>query len=102
VELSWMGEQRTEGFFDLTNYADFSSAEFQRSSRWQAVVPLGNRGDLVGSYEQVRSASGPLKQQFGFTQQFWYSPNLRVSLNADHDRVSGDYAVGIQFSVPIP
>ncbi len=102
LELSWLGEQRSEGFSDLSNYADFGSAPFQRSSRWQAVVPLGSWGDLVGSYERVGSATGPLKQQFGFSQQFWYSPNLRVSLNADHDRVSGDYGVGVQFSVPLP
>ncbi len=101
LKLSWVNEQRSGGFTDLSNYRNFSADTGRHRNLWAATVPMGRWGDLRGSYEEVGAQTGMLKQSFGLTQQFWYSPNLRIALKADHELVSGDYGVALRFSLPI-
>lgn len=101
VELSWVNEQRSGGFTDLTRYQNFSVDAGRRRNLWAATLPMGRWGDLRGSYEEVGGQMGLLKQSFGLTQQFWYSPNLRVAIKADRELISGDYGVALRLSIPM-
>lgn len=100
LQLSWLSERHTTGFTDLSRYADGISTGGVRQ-QVSASVPLGRWGDVVGRYESSQPLVGDAQRSFGLTQQFWYSPNLRVGLTAERQLVSGDYDVGIRFSVPI-
>jgi hypothetical protein len=101
LELSWVNEQRSGGFTDLTRYRNFSVDAGRQSNQWAATLPMGRWGDLRGSYEEVGGQMGLVKQTFGLTQQFWYSPNLRIAIKADRELISGDYGVALRFSLPI-
>ncbi|MBF6618516.1 MAG: hypothetical protein ITG07_17550 [Candidimonas sp.] len=101
LQLSWKNERHTAGFTDLSRYQDGGIAPGGIRQQWSATVPLGRWGDVSGVYETERSALGSKKHSFGFGQQFWYSPNLRVGLRAEREFVTGDYDIGIHFSVPI-
>ncbi len=101
LKLSWANEQRSNGFADLNQYRDYSANGGQTSNRWMATWATGRWGDISGTYETVDTALGPSKQYIGLSQQFWMSPNLRVALKADHERIGGDYDVGLHFSIPI-
>ncbi|WP_460874043.1 hypothetical protein [Paralcaligenes ginsengisoli] len=102
LKLSWTNEQRTAGFSDLSRYENFSTdAGGLTRNLLSATLPLGRWGDLTGSYEAIDTAAGPSREYLGVAQQFWLSPNLQVSLKADRDRLSGDYDVGLRFSIPI-
>lgn len=101
VELSWLTEQRSGGFSDLSNYAGFDGKSARTRNLVSTSIRLGRWGTMRGSYENVTSPAAPLKQQFRLSQQFWYSSNLRVSLSAQRERLSGDYGLGLELSVPI-
>jgi len=101
LSLGWVHDESSNGFSDLASYRDASLDAGRNRHRWSATLKLGRWGDLNGSFEQVSSATGYLKRQFGLTQQFWYSPNLRVSLKADRELITGDYDVGVNFAVPV-
>jgi len=106
LRLSWLNERHTEGFADLSRYQNGAAAPGAAApggirQRWTATVPMGRWGDVSGTYESARTSLGEQQRSFGFTQQFWYSPNLRVGLRAEREVVSGDYDIGIRFSVPI-
>ncbi|MEO6984714.1 MAG: hypothetical protein ABI155_05180 [Paralcaligenes sp.] len=101
LKLSWVNAQRSGGFADLNRYRDYSVDGGQASNRWVTTWPTGRWGDISGSYETVHTVSGPSKQYIGLGQQFWLSPHLKVALQADHERIGGDYNVGLHFSIPI-
>lgn len=101
VRLSWLSEQRSNGFSDLSNYTGFTGNSARRRNVVSTSIRLGRWGTMRGSYESVASPSTPLKQQFRVSQQFWYSPNLRVSLSAQREQLSGDYGLGLELSLPI-
>ncbi|NYT63216.1 hypothetical protein H0A66_12920 [Alcaligenaceae bacterium] len=101
LRLSWVKESYTPGFVDLSRYQDAAASVGGVRDRLIATIPLGRWGDLAGTYENSRSSMGDVQRRFGFTQQFWYSPNLRIGLQAERQLVTGDYDVGIRFSVPI-
>jgi outer membrane usher protein FimD/PapC len=101
LKLSWVNESRSAGFADLSRYQDASAAAAGVTQRLTATVPMGRWGDLAGTYENSRSSVGDTQHNFGVTQQFWYSPNLRIGLQAQRELMTGDYDVGIRFSVPI-
>lgn len=101
VKLSWLNEQRSGGFADLSNYSGFKADSGQSRNLVSTSIPLGRWGTLRGSYERVASQSAPVKQQLVVGQQFWYSPNLRVSLSARREHISGDYGVGFELALPI-
>ncbi|NYT35654.1 hypothetical protein ERD78_02120 [Allopusillimonas soli] len=100
IELSWLNERLTPGYADLSTYGGTPGGGATRQ-QWSATVPTGRWGDISGTFESLdRSAASPVRS-FGFTQQFWYSPNLRVGLRAQREFESGDYDVGIRFSIPV-
>jgi hypothetical protein len=101
LQLSWMNERHTAGFTDLSRYRDGEVSPGGIRQRWTATVPLGRWGDVSGVYENEYSSTGNTRRSFGVGQQFWYSPNLRIGLKAERELVSGDYDIGIRFSVPI-
>lgn len=101
LQLSWLNERHTAGFADLSRYQDAAVSAGGVRQQLTATVPLGRWGDVAGMYENSRSTAGDLQRSFGLTQQFWYSPNLRIGLKAERELVTGDYDVGIRFSVPI-
>ncbi len=101
LKLGWTHETRSEGFSDLSSYQNSALDSARSRQQWTATLALGRWGNLIGTYEQIYSASGPLQQQFGLTQQFWYSQNLRISLGARHEFVTGDYDVNVNFAVPL-
>jgi hypothetical protein len=101
LQLSWVNEKHTGGFADLSRYQDAATTAAGVRQQWAATVDLGRWGDLSGRYENYRSSVGDVRRSFGLTQQFWYSPNLRIGLQAEREILSGDYDVGLRFSVPI-
>lgn len=101
LKLSWVNERRGEGYADLSGYRDRGNTAAQVRQEWSATVPMGRFGDLSGVYARSHDSLGETQRSFGLTQQFWYSPNLRVALKAEREVVTGDYDVGIRFSVPV-
>ncbi|MGB3287937.1 MAG: hypothetical protein WBA83_01545 [Burkholderiaceae bacterium] len=101
VQLSWLNERHTAGFVDLSRYRDSQVSPGGVRQKLTAKVPLGRWGDVTGSYENEYSATGDMRRSFGVGQQFWYSPNLRIGLKAEREVISGDYDIGLRFSVPI-
>src|SRR5690606_12005730 len=100
LQLSWLGERRDPGYADLSRYTADASVGGVRQ-QWKATVPMGRWGDLSGKFENEQTSLGESRSRFGFTQQFWDSPNLRRGLDAQRELNSGDYDLGIRFSVPI-
>lgn len=101
LNLSWTHEQRTGGYSDLANYRDFTLDSGRNRNLWSAKLSMGRWGVLNGTFEQLSSPGGAIKQQFGVSQQFWYSPNLRISLRTERELISGDYAFGLGLAVPL-
>lgn len=61
----------------------------------------GRWGKFGANYASALPKLGEKKHEFGLSQQFWYSPNLRIDLDAQRQMQSGDYNVGLRFSLPI-
>ncbi len=101
LQLTWLNEAMTAGFSDLSSYENGPSSGGANRQKWSATIPAGRWGDISGSYESLSPATGDSQRSFGLTQQFWYSPNLQIGLSAKREIVSGDYDVGIRFSVPV-
>jgi hypothetical protein len=101
LELSWRNERYTPGFVDLSRYGATDLSQGGTIQSLTAKLPLGRWGDLSGSFENESSTSGDVKRRFGLTQQFWYSPNLRIGLRAQREVVGGDYDIGGRCSFPI-
>ncbi|MYN14562.1 hypothetical protein GSY71_15595 [Pusillimonas sp. TS35] len=101
IALSWLGEATTAGFSDLSSYETGAAQGSASRQQWSATVPVQGWGDVTGSYERTMLASGDLRERFGYTQQFWYSPNLRIGLQARTEPSGGNYDVSIRFSVPV-
>lgn len=99
VRLSVRNEWDAPGFADLAHYRGGVASGVRRN--WQATVPTRHWGDISGTYETFQPTIGSASERFGFTQQFWYSPNLRIGLQAQREVGTGDYDIGIRFSVPI-
>lgn len=101
VRLGWVNESRTGGFSDLARYSAFSVDSGRNRNKWAATLPMGRWGDVTGTYEEVSSMAEPLERRLGLAQQFWYSPKLRVGLQADRDVISGQYGVKLRFAIPL-
>lgn len=101
IELSWLTERRSGGFSDLSNYTGFAADSGRTRNLVSTSVPLGRWGTLRGSYEEISSDIESVKQQLIVSQQFWYSPNLRVSLSAQREQVTGNYGLGLELALPI-
>lgn len=100
LSLLWMGERYTDGFMDINRYAGNSPAAGGRQ-RWSASWDAGRWGKWSGSFENVKGREGSGQRRFGLSQEFWYSPKLRVGLHAEREVVSDDYDIGLRFSFPL-
>ena len=65
--------------------------------QWEA----GRWGKLGASYASTAPRLGHSQHTFGLSQQFWYSPNLRIDVDAQRQTHSGDYNMGLRFSLPL-
>lgn len=101
IKVTWLNESTSEGFADLSSYESGPAASSASRQKWSAMVPTRRWGNISGGYEVYNPKAGDQRRSFGLTQQFWYSPNLQIGLTANHEMVSGDYDVGIRFSVPV-
>ena len=100
LSLVWMGERYTDGFMDIHRYAGNNAAPGARQ-RWSASWDVGRWGTWSGSFESVQGKEGTEHRRFGLSQQFWYTPKLRVGLHAERDVLSDDYDIGLRFSFPL-
>jgi len=101
IRLGWLNESSTAGYSDLSTYESGPAAGSATRHKLSATIPASRWGTISGSFETINPASGDPVRSFGLTQQFWYSPNLQIGLDAKREIVSGDYDVGIRFSVPV-
>jgi len=101
LELSWLNQKRSGGFSDLGRYRDFSVDAGLARTRWAATLPLGRWGEVMSSFDMTRTGAGELHRSFGLSQQFWFSPNLRVSFTAGRQLETGNYDVGLGLAVPL-
>lgn len=101
MRLAWTGERQTDGFMDIRRYAAGSSPVGSDRQRWSASWDTGDWGEWSGSFERVDTREGAQQRRFGLSQQFWYSPNLRVGIHAEREVLSDDYDIGLRFSFPL-
>ncbi len=100
LSLVWMGERYTDGFMDIHRYAGNNPAAGGRQ-KWSASWDVGPWGEWSGSFESVQGRQGTEQRRFGLSQQFWYSPKLRIGFHAEREVVSDDYDIGLRFSFPL-
>lgn len=102
LTLGYANELTSSGYGDLSNYEDGAVGSRQLRSTFSAGVPITGWGQLSGTYSGLRDASGDvLERRYGFSQSMMLSPHVRFAVGADHDVVSGDYALNMQLSLPI-
>ncbi len=101
MSLAWMGERHTAGFMDIRRYADAAAPVAGGRQRWSASWDAGRWGEWSGSFESVHGDQGVLQRRFGVTQEFWYSPRLRIGIHAEREVIADDYDIGLRFSFPL-
>lgn len=101
MSVGWVGERQTDGFMDIRRYAAGSSGIGGERQRWSASWDVGRWGKWSGSFETVHGRSGTQQRRFGLSQQFWYTPKLRIGIHAEREAVAGDYDIGLRFSFPL-
>ncbi|ANN80657.1 hypothetical protein BAU07_20975 [Bordetella flabilis] len=102
LTLGYANELTSSGYGDLSNYEDGAVGSRQLRSTFSAGVPITGWGQISGTYSGLRDAGGDvLERRYGFSQSMMLSPHVRFAVGADHDVVSGDYALNMQLSLPI-
>lgn len=101
LQLSWVGEHRSAGFSDLSLYRNLATNEAQTSNLWKITMPVDGYGSVSGSYQAIETPSGPPVEIFGVSHQFALSQNVKLALQAQRQRYTGDYGVGLQLSIPM-
>lgn len=100
LKLSVSSEHYQGSFLDLNRYGQ-SSLGAGTKQVVDANVAMGRWGSLEGSYMTQQRQFGAPSQQVGLSQQFWYSPNLRLGLQAQRQLHNGDYNMLLRFAVPL-
>jgi outer membrane usher protein FimD/PapC len=100
LQFSWVGEHRSAGFSDLSLYRSLADNEAQTSNLWKVTVPLDGYGSVSGSYRAVETPTGAPVEIFGVSHQFALSQNVKLALQAQRQRYTGDYDVGLRLSIP--
>jgi hypothetical protein len=102
LTLGYANELTSSGYGDLSTYQDGAIDGRQVRSTFSAGVPITGWGQISGTYSGLRDASGDiLERRYGLSQSMMLSPHVRFAVGADHDVVSGDYALNMQLSMPI-
>lgn len=101
VHLSWNTDTYVGTYTKLTQIQGRKNTTPQQEHgvnvQWDSTV-LGKVG---ANYANQIRRYGANEQSLGISQQFWYSPNLRVDIDAQREKHSGDYNMGLRFSMPI-
>jgi len=87
-------------YSDLSQYGAGYPGVSRMRSTVTAGVPLGGLGTLAGTYAGLRAGSAQAEQRFGLLHTVNLAPRVSLSLGADRDVVSGDYAMQMQLSLP--
>ncbi len=58
-------------------------------------------GRFQARYDNTVVNNGNPQQAIGLAQQLWYSSSIRVDLDAQRQTHTGDYNVGLRFSLPL-
>jgi hypothetical protein len=102
LTLGYSNEQTGAGYGDLSTYNTGVTPDRQIRNTFSAGVPVGTWGRLSGTYSGLREADGVLtERRYGLSQSVVVGPGMRFAVGADHDTVSGDYAVNVQLTVPM-
>lgn len=101
LHLEWSGERYQDQFVDLSRYQGMKTAMASSRQVLGATVPLRRWGEFKTQYEVQHPLSGGVNQYVGVSQQFWYSPSLRVGLQARRHLESRQSNIAVRFSVPI-
>lgn len=101
LHLEWSGERYQDQFVDLSRYQGMKTAMASSRQVLGATVPLRRWGEFKTQYEVQHPLSGGANQYVGVSQQFWYSPSLRVGLQARRHLESRQSNIAVRFSVPI-
>ena len=101
LKIRWSHEAYTEAFVPVTKLHQQTNASARHSQALALDWQSGRLGQIGASYATQQQRHGDKDQRFGLSQQFWYSPNLRIDIDAQRERYSGDYNMKLRFSVPL-
>lgn len=88
-------------FSNLLQAQNHSQTSSQSKHGMDVHWDAGRWGKFGANYAIASPRLGQKQHEFGFNQQFWYSPNLRIDIDAQRQTQSGDYNVGLRFSLPV-
>lgn len=101
TRVRWNVEQYESRFADLSRYQSLASQRGGGRQTWELRTALPHLGQVGTDYEVARNEQGIKDRYVGLSQQFWYSPNLRVRLQARKHLDGEKSNVGLYFSLPI-
>ncbi len=101
LHLEWSGERYQDQFVDLSRYQGMKTSMASSRQVLGATVPLRRWGEFKTQYEVQHPLAGGANRYVGVSQQFWYSPSLRVGLQARRHLESRQSNIAVRFSVPI-
>jgi hypothetical protein len=101
LHLQWQGERYQDNFLDLSRYQGMKVAAASSRQMLGLSVPLRGWGEVKTQYEVQQVVAGGENRYLGVTQQFWYSPHLRVGLQARRHLESRQSNIALRFSIPI-
>jgi len=87
-------------YSDLSRYGSGFPGASEMRNTVTAGLPLGSLGTLSGTYTGLRSDGEPVEHRFGLAHTLSLAPRVNLSLGADRDVVTGDYAMQMQLSLP--
>ena len=93
--------ERYRGDFVRLNQSRSSPTPEQRVYGATLSWDAGRWGVLKANYANTVVNHGEPQQAIGVGQQLWYSPNVRIDLDAQRQTHTGDYNVGLRFSLPL-
>lgn len=91
----------TGQFSNLLQAQNHSRTTAQSKHGMDVQWDAGRWGKFGANYASALPRLGQKEHEFGISQQFWYSPNLRIDIDAQRQTHSGDYNVGLRFSLPV-
>lgn len=101
VDVSLSTETYSGAFSNLLQSQNKSFTTPQAKHGVDVHWDTGRWGALGASYSSTQPRLGQNQHSFGVNQQFWYSSNLRIDLDAQRQIHTGDYNMGLRFSLPV-
>lgn len=99
--LRWNSETYSGSYTKLSHVKNQKVTTPQQTHGVDVRWDSGRLGILGANYANQKHRYGSNEQSLGISQQFWYSPNLRIDIDAQREKHSGDYNMGLRFSVPL-